>query len=272
MDEELELLKKRIAELDRLCYDRDIPEQTNFLTLQEQDLYLQMKHELTGVSSFLWGGYPGAERKCLFFLPSYLSGDAETVLSPSFTGADCENEADILQLFPLSWLCIRPKAEKFADELTHRDFLGAIMSLGIERARTGDLRLDGKSAYVACVPDIAPYLAENLISVRHTAVLCQITECPAHLTTPQLEEHTASVASLRVDSVIAAVFRLSRQGAQNAVSAGYVFVNGRQVLSADRLLKEDDIVSLRHQGKFICRGQAARSRKGRCIVRYDLYL
>ena len=234
------------------AYERGRYSFTNFLGLAERSDYLE---ELAGNSylpTAFFGGMPDCERVML------------RVGSPETLGYE--------ESWPIRLVEVTPKNKKFSDELTHRDFLGAIMSLGIERDRTGDILIDGKSAYVACVPDIAPYLAENLISVRHTAVLCQITECPAHLTTPKLEEHTASVASLRVDSVIAAVFRLSRQGAQNAVSAGYVFVNGRQVLSADRLLKEDDIVSLRHQGKFICRGQAARSRKGRCIVRYALYL
>lgn len=84
------------------------------------------KGSLEGVSCFLYGGFEEAERCCAVFLPSYL--DREAFL---------EGEKEDPQV--VACLEIRPLQDKFADDLTHRDFLGALMHLGIEREQVGDI-------------------------------------------------------------------------------------------------------------------------------------
>ncbi len=251
--EQQEQLKKRLKELAQISYDRDIPLNSNFLTLEEQDLFLRMKRELPSGQHRLWGGYEMAERKAACFIPSYFDIDDTSVL-------------------PIAWIRIAPKAEKFAEALTHRDYLGALMSLGIERDRTGDILIDGKTAYLAVLSEIADYICESLTSVRHTQVLCEIVPVPDEITTPKIDERTGSVSSVRLDAVIALAFRLSRGTASDTIKAGYVFVNGKQILSPGQELKEHDLISVRHKGKFVYQGIDGQSKKGRLIIRIGVYI
>ncbi len=250
---EQDLLKKRIRELSHLSYERDIPLNTGFLTLEEQDVFIRMKRELSPGQYVLWGGYEMAERKAVCFLPDYF---------------------DIVQkeLLPIQWIKIAPKAEKFAEELTHRDYLGSLMSLGIERDRMGDILIDGKTAYLCALSDIADFICMELTQVRHTQVTCECISLPDSLAVPKIEERTGSVSSERLDAVIALAFRLSRGAASDTIKAGYVFVNGRQMYSPGQELKEQDVISVRHRGKFQYRGVDGHSKKGRLIIKIGMYI
>ncbi len=250
---EEQLLKKRLLELAKVCYNRDIAVHSNFLTLQEQELFLRLQREMAPAKALLWGGYENAERRAVFFLPSYGDEEEEKMLSPV-------------------WLCISPKAERFAEELTHRDYLGSLMALGLERDRTGDILISGKRAYIAVFSDVADFICNELTSVRHTSVICECAALPEELAEPKIEERTGSVSSERVDAVIALAFRLSRGAALDAIKAGYVFVNGRQIFSASQLLKENDILSVRHKGKLRYDGIDGKSKKGRLIVKLSIYV
>ena len=246
-----EQLKKRFLDLFRTAYERDIPLHTHFLTLEEQELFLSLVSEMRGARVVLSGGYECAERKAAFFFPSYLD-EAEAVP-------------------PLACLEVRPAAERFAEELGHRDVLGALMSLGIERDRTGDIIIRGKSAFIVCLPEIADFIADQLTGIRHTKVICARAELPEELLKPVIEDRTGSVAQPRLDAVLGMAFHLSRGTAQETIAAGYVFINGRQEMSGRKLLKDGDLISVRHRGKFIFRGISGESKKGRVFATIGLY-
>ena len=119
MNEE-EVLVGRIQDLAEQCYHRDVPSHTEFLTLAEQDLFYRTVNKIPGVRYVLSGGYEAAERKAALFLPSYAEdGDAS--------------------MLPIAVVRISPLNEKFADALSHRDFLGSLMNLGVERYKLGDI-------------------------------------------------------------------------------------------------------------------------------------
>lgn len=128
MNEE-QWLEKRVEELAEKCRMRDIPTHTEFLNLNEQDIFYRTMRKQKGVRYVLAGGYPMAERKVGMFLPSYLEEGDESML-------------------PVSCVHILPLNEKFADKLSHRDYLGALMNLGIERHKTGDIVTDGTRAWL----------------------------------------------------------------------------------------------------------------------------
>ncbi len=103
----------------------------------------------------LSGGYEAAERKAALFLPSYAEdGDAS--------------------MLPIAVVRISPLNEKFADALSHRDFLGSLMNLGVERYKLGDILIDGNQAYLICMADMADYICAELKKVRHTSVYCEV--------------------------------------------------------------------------------------------------
>ena len=120
--------------------------------------------------------------------------------------------------------------QKFADELSHRDFLGALMNLGIKRELLGDIIVKDNCGYILCLEHIAPYICENLERVRHTSVKCEKSNLPNDLKN-EPEPTEIFAASKRIDVVIAAVYNLSRNETSKLIKAEKVFVNSRLVTS-----------------------------------------
>ena len=249
-----ELVRARLAELDRLAYERNILKCSGFLSYSEQQAFhlLEAGGCFMTQTHFLDGGFPDAERAAAFFLPDYM-GREEAVAA----------EIAVIRACAVS--------DRYAGELTHRDYLGALMNLGIERDCIGDILPDGSSCTIFCTRELAGYIAENLLRVKHTSVRCEITEAAALDLKPRLEECRVNVASERVDAVIAALYKMSRQKAAGLVDAEQVFLNGLTVSAAGRQMKEGDRVSVRGFGKFIYDGIDGSSRKGRLFVTVRKY-
>ena len=154
MSDETELLKKRFAELSNKSYNAGIFTFTDFLGLAEQAVFETVKRQLGGVKYTAFGGADGAERVMLRF------GDV----------GDLGYEVP----FPITALKISPKDKKFAEKLTHRDFLGALLNLGIERSCLGDIVITDNEGYLFCKENIAEYLASELFRVRRTEVTVSV--------------------------------------------------------------------------------------------------
>lgn len=249
MVKEEQLLKKRIQELAGNCFSRDIPVNTDFLSLNEQTIF----HSISGlppVRYVLDGGYEEAERKVVCFLPSY----EETLSCPPF---DC--------------LRISPRNARFAENLDHRDFLGAVMGLGIERSVIGDILLDETGAYLFVMNGMSRYLMENLTEVRHTNVTAERYEGERTFLGPRLEERSGSVSSLRLDAIVALAGHVSRSRAVSYIEGEKVFLNGAVVTEPDRGLKEKDVLSVRGIGKFRFLGCMGETKKGRIMVKLGCY-
>ena len=252
--EEEPLLPRRTQALANQCYRRDVPTYTEFLNLAEQDLFYRTVNKMPGVRYVLFGGYEMAERRAALFLPSY-------------------GEEGDPSMLPIAYLVIRPLNDKFAEELTHRDFLGSLMNLGIERGKLGDLLMDGKQAYLVCMEDMAQYLCRELTRVRHTSVYCEQTaQLPDAVGTPVLQRKEGSVASVRLDALLALAFSSSRSKLVPLIEGGQVYINGRQTLSASAVPKEGDIISVRHMGRFLYRGVKGETKKGRLYAAVDRYV
>ena len=244
---EQELLKNRILEADRTAYERNILKVCGFLALEEQDLYHRTEREFLSAEHFLDGGHPEAERVLAFFLPDYL--DRESAVREKIAAVS-----------------VSPLNRHFAEGLTHRDYLGALMSLGIERECIGDILAGPDQCMIYVLSGIAEFVAENLTRVRHTSVECRILEAGESAPEQQFRELKVNIASERVDAVTAAVFRISRQKASDLVTAERIFINGQTVLSAGKGLKAGDRVSVRGSGKYIYDGISGSSRKGRLFA------
>ncbi len=246
-----ELFMKRVEELSELCYSRDIPVNTYFMDLHEQDLFVKVMNRRRA-RYVLSGGFPAAERRLAVFLPSYMSEDDEGI-------------------FPGTCIEAAPVSEKYAEELSHRDYLGALMSLGVDRNRLGDIMIDGKRAWFVCLSEIAAYVCENMTSVKHTSVRCCECPWPEQLLAPRIEERRGSVSSERADSLIAFALRLSRSDAAELIRQEQVYRNGSLVRSVSDQFRPNDIVSVRHKGRFVYHGADGTSKKGRMLVSLGLY-
>ena len=244
MNEE-EVLVGRIQDLAEQCYHRDVPSHTEFLTLAEQDLFYRTVNKIPGVRYVLSGGYEAAERKAALFLPSYAEdGDAS--------------------MLPIAVVRISPLNEKFADALSHRDFLGSLMNLGVERYKLGDILIDGNQAYLICMADMADYICAELKKVRHTSVYCEVEAgLPEELTEPKTERKEGSVASVRLDAVAGVQQFAEQNGAADRGRPGVYQRKAGDV--AERVIKRGRSRDRAPYGKIPLCWRAESDEKGKAV-------
>ena len=173
--------------------------------------------------------------------------------------------------FPITCIHIKPLLAKFAENLNHRDFLGALMNLGIERSTLGDIKVGEKEAYLFCLENIAEFICDNLTKVKHTNVTCTVTQEYQSLQQEEPEKKVLQVASGRIDAVIAKVYNKSRGDCIELFRAGKVYVNGRLCENNARNLKEDEVINVRGFGKFCFLGERGQTKKGKQNVEVAVY-
>ncbi len=205
----------------------------------------------------LFGGYEEAERKCAVFWTDYCDGDA--IRESPTLGEMVFAEAKVSAFDA-------PSAD-----ISHRDVLGSLMALGLERDAIGDIVTGGGLAQMVLKASIGDYVAESLTKIGRYPVTVRLCDALALSPHRDFEEGTDTVASMRLDAVVAAVFRLSRGGAGEAVSGGLVSVNGVTVSRTDLTVKAGDKIALRGKGKVVIDAVDGVSKKGRLCFRFRRY-
>ncbi len=239
MNTDEQLTIKRFSELSQRADSRGIWIYSDFLNEAQQSILLNTVKR----NVFLDGGYDNAERKIAVF------GNAAD------TGYD--------YFLPVKCLAITPVNKKFSDDLSHRDFLGALMNLGIKRETLGDIIVCENEAYIFCLDGVSEYIINNLSQIKHTTVnVCETKSLPENAK-GNYEEKTIITASDRLDSVICGVFNISRSVCADMIKAKKVFINGIITENISYKLKENDTVSLRGYGKFRFKGSYGETKKGR---------
>ena len=251
MNEERELLRKRFIELGERSYSAGIFTFTDFLGLAEQSVFRECARALRGLKYTLFGGASGCERVMVRF--------------------GSEDELGYSVEFPIICIKAEPRSQKFADKLTHRDFLGALLNLGIERETLGDIAIIENVGYIFAKEDIAPFILAELTRAKHTDLVLSVTEPPEEALF-KTERRTVQISGERLDAVIAKVFSLSRDDAQLLFSRGLVFADGREIESASYTPKVAERISVRGKGRFTYLGIEGLSRKGKLNVAVDLYV
>lgn len=246
-----EFLLKRIRELANLSYQRDIVTFTDFLNLNEQNMLVSLKLHQIGVEVKLFGGYEHAERQMAAFFPESLGFSWD---------------------YPIDCLKIEPKALRFSEELGHRDYLGALLNLGVDRSVVGDILIKDKEAWFFCLHKMSDFFIENLIRVKHTTVLVSRVEQAEEIPEPEFEMINGTCASVRLDALIGLAFQASRSSMVSFIESGLVFVNGKLITSNGYEPKEGDIISVRGKGRFIYDGVSRQTKKGRLGVRIRKYV
>lgn len=241
------LFINRMRELSARAWRRGAWVYSEFLTLAEQDALLRLKLDCPFA---LFGGLASSERKIACFGSEELCGYVEAP--------------------PLECLKMEPVQQKFADPLTHRDFLGSLMALGLRREVLGDIEIADNVGYLFCLESVSGFIRDNLTSVRRTNVRCAPSDPPEKLSSPPPTSELV-VASERLDAAVAAVFRLSRSEAQELIDGEQVFLSGCLAKSASAALAPGTIVSVRHHGRFLYEGIARETKKGRLRVRVRIY-
>lgn len=230
---------------------KNIPANTGFLTLRELELCRYLFGRQEGLLSF--GGYEGAERQMLIYLPEYLDKDSLY-----------EEDAPLV--------CLRATFYD-GDTPTHRDFLGALMGEGIAREIVGDICVGKGQCNFFVTAEIAPYILQNFTGAGRTKLhLEQIPLSEVIVPKPETKEIRDTVASLRLDSIISSGFRIGRSSAAQYVSAGKAAINGLPCEKPDKAVDAGDKISVRGLGKICLRSVNGQTKKGRISVVIDRYI
>jgi len=250
--QEEELLKSRLQDLADRAYEHNQYTFSDFLNVMELSVLAACGKNFSYVPYTLSGGYEGSERQIVRF-------GSEELLGYEMP-------------FPIQCILIEPLIKKFADQFSHRDFLGALMNLGIERSMIGDIVLHEQSAYVFCLEKMVPYIIDNIDKVKHTHMKCRLVEeIPAEVF-HAFEELQVIVASERVDGILAKLLHMSRSQVLQLFQEKKVFVNSRLCENNNQILKADDILSVRGYGKMIYEGIQYQTKKDKLNVQVKRYL
>ncbi|MCL2405575.1 MAG: YlmH/Sll1252 family protein [Defluviitaleaceae bacterium] len=202
-----------------------------------------------GVAAQLYGGHENAERMMLGFAPPY-------------------GEPIAHGYFPITPLAIAYNG-RFSRQLTHRDFLGAVLGLGLDRGKVGDIQLTESGAVMYTASEVAVYIKENLLEVGRTTVTASdytsMTDIEATGTQKRI-----TVASLRLDAIVSGVFHLSRGKAATLIESDKVFVNWA-VAKKTLLLSEGDIVTIRGTGRIRIDAVNGPTKKDRVAVSITVF-
>ena len=258
MEKEDTLLRKRLIELSDLAYQRGIVTYSDFLNLNELHILHTTPKDSFSVPYRTFGGYPFSERQMAAFLP-----DAFYMY---------RNEEEIRQSFPMSIVKTAPLHAKYSENLGHRDYLGALLNLGIERSKLGDILLHDGVAYIFVSEALSEFVCEELTRVRNTTVQGMIVESADFIYTPRSEEIRGTVASVRLDSLLSLACNSSRSKLTALIEGGRVYVNGKLITSNGYHVKDDDMISVRGMGRFQYKGILSESKKGRRYVSIYKYI
>ena len=249
-----ELVISRIEDKIRQCRDGYYVTATGLLDSHEQALARQAMMHSADVRTFLWGGYEGAERRMLVCVP------AEIPMT------DEEAYEGLLEV-------LRVKKPAISRELSHRDYLGSMLGLGIDRSVTGDILVRDDGADIIIVPEIADFLLEEYVQVGRTHVSREVHPL-SELILPEVRTQIIkdTVPSARLDSIIASAFKLSRSKAAEAIRGGIVSVDHIECLKPDARVEEGAILVLRGRGKALLKEIGGESKKGRIWVVIEKYI
>lgn len=218
---------------------------SDFLDLRQQELAQVVAVNEPAIGWQLQGGYAEAERKRLVVYPEW-QFDAEDGI-----------------------VCLRICYKEFKDaSLGHRDYLGAVLNLGIKREKLGDIVVQDTTAFLFADIGLADYICQQLQRVKHSSVAVEkMNREGLVFQSPELKTMRASLASLRLDAVIAAAYNLSRSEVNGLIESGQVKLNQLEVYKCSAPIKIGDLISVRGKGRFRLEEVGGISRKGRCQVK-----
>lgn len=242
------ILKNKILDLARNAYFKNIVAYSVFLNLYEQTIFEMTRNELPNVNYTMFGGYSEAERKVVCFY------------------CDKTPEFDILE-----YINISPANKKFAQDLTHRDFLGALMNLGIERHMIGDICIVDSIAHLITFKSMSETIINELDMVKHTKVVLQKESADDLKTVNRVEYKKINIPSERLDSIIGSIYNISRSKVNLYIDSGKVFINSKQCFLHSSKVKQGDIITVRGLGRARFLGISSLSKKGRLFAETEIF-
>jgi len=247
-DRERAIWLARAQEAARLCSVRSTPRFLGFVGESLAADLTDATRRVPGVRLVRNGGIPEAQRTVLAWVP--------------------DDYADEWIEWP--FCCLRLSWRSSAG-LSHRDVLGSLLSLGITRETIGDILVEEDGAWLFVLETVAFAITDGLAKVGGAGVTVEYSDPDAITFTQEYDEISGTVASLRLDAVVAMTLHLAREKAAALISGGLVRVNGRETEKPAKELSGGDILSIRGYGRFRVETPAGVSRKGRVRLTVSRY-
>ena len=249
--EELQALYARLLDLSARA-EHGEPTASPFLSPRELH-YAQIFLRRRGIPHLAWGGYEGAERQRIFMLPEYME-DIHAVSELEDFG--CSTEIAVLLVRPSGYV-----------KLSHRDFLGSLLGLGLERSVVGDIvpcKEGSNDVYVFCNESILPFLEASWVKAGNDKIRVGRTELDGGFSpVRRYAQISDTVASPRLDACVSALCSVSREKARELVVGELVEVDHETLTRPDKTLEPPCLVSVRGFGKFRIVSASDQTRKGR---------
>lgn len=263
-------LKALVARLEDLIALKSRGELGVSQFLTPKELHIAEEYlKRAGTAYAIFGGYPSAERARVYLLPDYMEE-----LSASGGTDDFEEKlSEYGYSTDITLLKINASGYR---RLTHRDFLGSVLGLGVERSVMGDIVLldaEGKEAVFACDSTISDFFLGELAFVANDKVKVTVADgrsisFPERRTEPVHD----TVATPRLDAVVAALCGLSRERARGAVEAGLVELDFEREERADKTVNAPSLISVRGYGRYKILSLSDKTRKGRYRLEAEKYV
>ena len=249
-----ELITARIEDKIAQCRDGYYVTSTGLLDTHEQALAIAASRHAAGVRTLMYGGYDEAERRMLVCVPRDIPMDDEEAVE------------GLLRV-------LRVKLPTISRELSHRDYLGSLLGLGIDRRLTGDILVRPDGADIFIVPGIEEFLLKELHRIGPVEVKTE-ADPVEELIVPEarVEFIKDSLSSVRLDSVVSSAFRISRGKAAEAVRKGLVSVDHAECIKPDAAVHEGASIVLKGKGKAVLEETGGESRKGRIRIVIKRYI
>ena len=243
MNDDDKLLLARTEDMYRLCDKYSAARFSHFYNEAQADTVFTISQRV-GYNTCFFGGYSDAERRIFGVFPEWQEARHED--------------------FPIAYL----QAEtKFQKKLTHRDYLGTILSLGIERSKVGDIAVSDSGAYIFVYDDIADYIQNNITKIANCGVkIKRVEKKDVALGEKEYKLISCVAASMRLDAVLAAALNITRRESAMYISSGRVLINHKPCDNLSLELKEGDLLSVRGAGRIILEEKGAKTGSGRIHI------
>lgn len=252
-NQEDRLLVAKVLDKLEFLKNRNKIESTDFLNLNEQDIITKLLKKIHFENYYFFGGNDFSERKVAIFYPEKLTEEM------------CKkNHKNILTVIRIEL------PRELEDEYNHSTYLGAIMKLGIEREKIGDIYAKTTSSDIVIKKEVAKFLIQNLGSLTRfeNSEIEEKSIDELEKVNVDKVEISAIVASLRLDNIVSVLAKTSRSKAVDIIERERVFVNFKLETKSSKQIYEGDIITIRGKGRFEFIAVTGNTKKGRYVIQF----
>ena len=239
------LLQARITDTIDLAFTTNKPKFFGFLSLEEV-AFAKKILEKRNVNYCFFGGFDDAQRQLLCCYPDWVENLSFPIEALTFTYRNSDN-------------------------LRHRDFLGALTSIGIKRETIGDILIEQGRAVAFLKCEITDFVIENISKVGNSGVTLNQGFTYPLPERDALKQSSLTVASARLDCVVSALAGCSRAKACELIESGMVSLDSQIIEKTTKTISDGDVLSIRRKGKFQIVSTQDRTKKDRIILLYKAY-